>query len=62
MEKIDETATGKMTKVRLRNEAWQCDDVVWYRPARENSFHLLDIETSSKLNERLERARSEPKT
>ena len=39
--KIDETATGKMTKVRLRNETWHGEDEIWYRPARANAFHQL---------------------
>ncbi|HVB90577.1 MAG TPA: AMP-binding protein [Acidimicrobiales bacterium] len=29
---LPQTATGKVTKVRLREEAWRCDDPVWWRP------------------------------
>jgi fatty-acyl-CoA synthase len=29
---LPQTATGKVTKVELRAEAWACDDVVWWRP------------------------------
>ena len=29
---LPQTATGKVTKVGLRAEAWACDDVVWWRP------------------------------
>ena len=29
---LPQTATGKVTKVGLRSEAWACDDTVWWRP------------------------------
>ena len=29
---LPQTATGKVTKVELRTEAWACDDPVWWRP------------------------------
>jgi fatty-acyl-CoA synthase len=29
---LPQTATGKVTKVGLRAEAWACDDVIWWRP------------------------------
>ena len=29
---LPQTATGKVTKVGLRAEAWACDDPVWWRP------------------------------
>ena len=29
---LPQTATGKVTKVGLRKEAWDCDDPVWWRP------------------------------
>jgi fatty-acyl-CoA synthase len=29
---LPQTATGKVTKVGLRAEAWACDDAVWWRP------------------------------
>jgi fatty-acyl-CoA synthase len=29
---LPQTATGKVTKVGLRAEAWACDDEVWWRP------------------------------
>jgi fatty-acyl-CoA synthase len=29
---LPQTATGKVTKVRLRSEAWACDEPVWWRP------------------------------
>jgi fatty-acyl-CoA synthase len=29
---LPQTATGKVTKVDLRAEAWACDDPVWWRP------------------------------
>jgi fatty-acyl-CoA synthase len=30
------TATGKVTKVGLRAEAWECDDTVWWRPPADS--------------------------
>lgn len=40
---LPQTATGKVTKVGLRAEAWACDDVVWWRPlgSSDNRFTLL---------------------
>jgi len=29
---LPQTATGKVTKVGIREEAWVCDDTVWWRP------------------------------
>jgi fatty-acyl-CoA synthase len=29
---LPQTATGKVTKVGLRAEAWACEDTVWWRP------------------------------
>jgi fatty-acyl-CoA synthase len=29
---LPQTATGKVTKVNLRTEAWECDEPVWWRP------------------------------
>jgi fatty-acyl-CoA synthase len=29
---LPQTATGKVTKVGLRSEAWACDDPLWWRP------------------------------
>jgi len=39
--KIDETATGKITKVLLKQDAWHTSDVVWYRPSRSTSYEIL---------------------
>ncbi len=30
---LPQTATGKVTKVDLRQEAWECDEPVWWRPS-----------------------------
>jgi fatty-acyl-CoA synthase len=40
---LPQTATGKVTKVGLREEAWACDDAVWWRPlgSAEVRFTLL---------------------
>ncbi len=31
---LPQTATGKVTKVELRRQAWDCDDPIWWRPGR----------------------------
>jgi fatty-acyl-CoA synthase len=40
---LPQTATGKVTKVDLRREAWDCADPVWWRPptAGTETFRLL---------------------
>ena len=40
---LPQTATGKVTKVGLRAEAWACDDAVWWRPlgSADIQFTLL---------------------
>ncbi len=40
---LPQTATGKVTKVGLRQEAWVCDDPVWWRPVGggDGGFELL---------------------
>jgi fatty-acyl-CoA synthase len=40
---LPQTATGKVTKVGLRAEAWACDDHVWWRPLDRSDirFSLL---------------------
>jgi fatty-acyl-CoA synthase len=40
---LPQTATGKVTKVDLRREAWVCADPVWWRPpaAAASAFRLL---------------------
>jgi fatty-acyl-CoA synthase len=42
-ESLPQTATGKVTKVGLRVEAWACDEPVWWRPlgSSEVRFVLL---------------------
>ena len=41
---LPQTATGKVTKVGLRQEAWVCDEAVWWRPldTAELRFEALD--------------------
>jgi fatty-acyl-CoA synthase len=52
-DKIDETATGKITKVRLRNETWHCEDAVWVKLGRLDSFTVLDEEAIARLDAEL---------
>ncbi|HWD55964.1 MAG TPA: AMP-binding protein [Acidimicrobiales bacterium] len=48
---LPQTATGKVTKVGLRAEAWACDDPVWWRPLDRTAvrFELLDDDEREKL-------------
>ncbi len=48
---LPQTATGKVTKVGLRAEAWACDDVVWWRPLGRSDirFTLLTDEDRKAL-------------
>jgi fatty-acyl-CoA synthase len=50
---LPQTATGKVTKVGLRAEAWVCDDPVWWRPlaitAAGTAFVPLTDEDRSEL-------------
>ncbi|MEI8051557.1 MAG: AMP-binding protein, partial [Actinomycetes bacterium] len=50
---IDETATGKITKVRLKLERWRCDDVVFIRHARSTAFLPASAEILDDLDARL---------
>ncbi len=50
-ESLPQTATGKVTKVGLRAEAWACDEPVWWRPldSTEVRFELLSDDDREKL-------------
>jgi fatty-acyl-CoA synthase len=50
-ESLPQTATGKVTKVELRKEAWACDEPVWWRPldSAEIRFELLTDDDREKL-------------
>ncbi len=37
---LPQTATGKVTKVGLRAEAWACDDPIWWRPLGSTAFRF----------------------
>jgi fatty-acyl-CoA synthase len=40
---LPQTATGKVTKVDLRKEAWVCDDPVWWRPLEAADVHFVPL-------------------
>ena len=48
---LPQTATGKVTKVGLRAEAWACDDPVWWQPltAANLQFTLLGADDRAML-------------
>ena len=52
-EQLDETATGKITKVRLRAEAWSSADPIWFRPPRAERYRRLTALDSLALDSRL---------
>ncbi len=37
---LPQTATGKVTKVGLRAEAWACEDPIWWRPLGSTAFRF----------------------
>jgi fatty-acyl-CoA synthase len=41
---MPQTATGKVTKVGLRHEAWVCSDPVWWKPPAAPTYQLLTDE------------------
>jgi fatty-acyl-CoA synthase len=40
---LPQTATGKVTKVDLRQEAWACDDPVWWRPLDSTELRFVPL-------------------
>jgi fatty-acyl-CoA synthase len=40
---LPQTATGKVTKVGLRSEAWACDDPVWWRPLGNTDVRFVPL-------------------
>jgi fatty-acyl-CoA synthase len=40
---LPQTATGKVTKVGLRAEAWACEDPVWWRPLASNDIRFAPL-------------------
>ena len=49
------TATGKITKQRLRAEAWACEDPVMWAPERGDAYRPLTEEDAASLAAELER-------
>ena len=42
-ESLPQTATGKVTKVGLRAEAWACDEPVWWRPLGSSEVRFVPL-------------------
>jgi fatty-acyl-CoA synthase len=42
-ESLPQTATGKVTKVGLRAEAWACDEPVWWRPLGSSEVGFVPL-------------------
>jgi fatty-acyl-CoA synthase len=49
---LPSTATQKVLKRVLRHEHWECDDVVWWRPGRDDTFRVLTPDDVSALRAR----------
>ena len=47
---LPQTATGKVTKVGLREEAWACDEPIWWRPGAELRFQPLGADDRAALD------------
>ena len=47
---LPQTATGKVTKVGLREEAWACEEPIWWRPGAAISFQPLSDEDRAMLD------------
>jgi fatty-acyl-CoA synthase len=52
-ESLDETATGKITKVRLKAEGWRSADPIFVRPSRSTAYERLTPEMADELDQRL---------
>jgi fatty-acyl-CoA synthase len=46
---LPSTATQKVLKRVLRQEHWECDDAVWWRPGRAADFRRLDADDVAAL-------------
>jgi fatty-acyl-CoA synthase len=40
---LPQTATGKVTKVGLRAEAWECEEPVWWRPLGSDTTAFVPL-------------------
>ncbi len=49
-DRLPETATTKVVKRVLRNEAWRCDEPVWWRPAKDAPYRRLTSEDADELD------------
>ena len=49
-DKLPETATTKVVKRVLRNEAWHCEEPVWWRPAKDAPYRRLTSDDIEELD------------
>jgi fatty-acyl-CoA synthase len=47
---LPQTATGKVTKVDLRREAWVCDEAIWWRPLGSGALHYRLLTESDRMD------------
>ncbi len=49
-DKLPETATTKVVKRVLRNEAWHCEEPVWWQPAKDAAYRRLTADDIDELD------------
>lgn len=59
---LPQTATGKVTKVELRQDGWECEDPVWWRPAAGGPYEPLGPADRASLSAELARRTGSPDT
>lgn len=53
VDELPSTATNKVVKRGLRGEAWECGDLMWWRPSGQDSYRVLGRGDVDALNEAL---------
>jgi fatty-acyl-CoA synthase len=56
---LPQTATGKVTKVGLRSEGWDCTEEVWWRPDGATGYRPLTEDDRAALAAELAAVRAE---
>jgi len=49
-DRLPETATSKVVKRVLRTQAWNCDEPVWWRPAKDAPYRRLTADDAEELD------------
>jgi fatty-acyl-CoA synthase len=51
-ESLPSTQTSKVLKRVLRTELWDCDDVVWWRPGRDDDYRPMTDDDRAAMRQR----------